>query len=71
MGEASAGTTSCYWKEASGLKGCPFGTMTNSGSFTGNTPTADQIAAMNAAWEVAQPTGREYKFDANGDIVKL
>ena len=47
------------------------GTMTNSGSFTGNTPTADQIAAMNAAWEVAQPTGREYKFDANGDIVKL
>ena len=68
---AAAGTTSCYWKEASGLKGCNGGTMANSGSFTGNTPTADQIAAMNAAWEVAQPTGREYKFDDNGDIVKL
>ena len=71
IGYAAEGTTSCYWKEASGLEGCPFGTMTNSGSFTSNTPTADQIAAMNAAWEVAQPTGREYKFDANGDIVKL
>ena len=71
IGYAAAGTTSCYWKEASGLEGCVAGTMTNSGSFTGNTPTADQIAAMNAAWEVAQPTGREYKFDANGDIVKL
>ena len=71
VGFAAAGTTGCYWKEAIGLKGCAAGTMTNSGSFTGNTPTADQIAAMNAAWEVAQPTGREYKFDANGDIVKL
>ena len=71
IGRAAEGTTSCYWKEASGLDGCAFGTMTNSGSFTGNAPTADQIAAMNAAWEVAQPTGREYKFDANGDIVKL
>ncbi|MDC2613664.1 MULTISPECIES: PL29 family lyase N-terminal domain-containing protein [Bacteroides] len=71
IGFAAAGTTGCYWKEASGLKGCFGGPMTNSGSFTSNTPTADQIAAMNAAWEVAQPTGREYKFDANGDIVKL
>lgn len=71
IGYAAVGTTHCYWKEASGLKGCDGGIMTNSGSFTDSTPTSDQIAAMNAAWAVAQPTGREYKFDDNGDIVKL
>ena len=71
VGMAGADSNNCYWKEINGVDGAYMGTISNSASFTGNTPTADQIAAMNAAWAVAQPTGREYQFDANGDIVKI
>ena len=71
VGYANADSNNCYWKRINGVEGTYVDTITNSGSFTGNTPTADQIVAMNAAWAAAQPTGREYQFDANGNIVKI
>lgn len=69
---AAAGTKNCYWKEVSGLDGAGLGTIADGASFTGDHPTADQIAAMNAAWVEAQPTGREYQFNATtGEIEKI
>ena len=76
--ESEIGDTAhdCYWKLITGLnalnKAAGAGTITNSASFTGDKPDAAQIAAMNAAWAAAQPTGREYQFNATtGEIEKL
>lgn len=65
----------CYWKEIAGVEGVGDlngKTATDFASFTGDHPTADQIAKMNAVWAEAQPSGREYKFnDATGEIEKI
>lgn len=61
----------CYWKQASVDWKVVLGNNDEQWFFHRQHPHSRSIAAMNAAWEVAQPTGREYMFDANGDIVKL
>ena len=65
----------CYWKEIAGVEGVGDlngKTVTDFASFTGDHPTTDQIAKMNAAWADAQPSGREYKFnDTTGEIEKI
>lgn len=63
-------SSACYWKEISGVKGVgfTFAATTDFASFTGDHPTADQIAKMNAAWKEAQPDS-EYRFNAEtGEI---
>mgnify|MGYP000055491832 FL=1 len=62
----------CYWKEISGVKGCGTtvgqGGFTDCASFTTDTPSADQITSMNAAW-VAADSGRTFQFNAStGEI---
>ena len=62
--------TDCYWKEVADLKGAGYGTITNTknNTFTGDKPSTEQIAAMNAAWQTADPN-REYQFNATtGEI---
>ena len=63
----------CYWKAIDGISSAIGGTSTgnaeNCEAFSGDTPSADQIKAMNDAWQVAD-ANREYQFNATTGMIE-
>ena len=60
----------CYWKTTAGIsKAAGSGTAENCAEFSGDTPNADQIKAMNDAWQAAD-ANREYQFNATTGMIE-
>ena len=59
----------CYWKAIDGISGTSTGNVENCEAFSGDTPSADQIKAMNDAWQAAD-ADREYQFNATTGMIE-
>ena len=60
----------CYWKTTAGIsKAAGRGTAENCATFSDDTPNADQIKAMNDAWQ-ADDANREYQFNATTGMIE-
>ena len=63
-------TEYCYWKTIAGInKVVGVGNSENCAAFGGDTPSTDQIKAMNDAWQAADTT-REYQFNATTGMIE-
>ena len=64
----------CYWKTIDGISSAigdaaAAGNAENCETFSGDTPSADQIKAMNDAWQAAD-ANREYQFNATTGMIE-
>ena len=63
----------CYWKAIDGISSAigdaAAGNAENCETFSGDTPSADQIKAMNDAWQAAD-ANREYQFNATTGMIE-
>lgn len=60
----------CYWKTTAGIsKAAGMGNSENCAAFSGDTPSTDQIKAMNDAWQAAD-ANREYQFNATTGMIE-
>lgn len=66
-------TKYCYWKAIDGISSAIGGAAAenaeNCETFSGDTPSADQIKAMNDAWQAAD-ANREYQFNATTGMIE-
>ena len=66
-------TKYCYWKAIDGISsaigGAAAGNAENCETFSGDTPSTDQIKAMNDAWQAAD-ANREYQFNATTGMIE-
>ena len=64
----------CYWKAIDGISSAigdaaAAGNAENCEAFSGDTPSTDQIKAMNDAWQAAD-ANREYQFNATTGMIE-
>ena len=63
-------TEYCYWKTIAEInKAVGMGNSENCETFSGDTPSTDQIKAMNDAWQAAD-ANREYQFNATTGMIE-
>ena len=66
-------TKYCYWKAIDGISSAlgsgAAGNAENCETFSGDTPSTDQIKAMNDAWQAAD-ANREYQFNATTGMIE-